>query len=301
MDAGAEDVQRVEGEDDATEGYKARSLEAFLRLVCGIACCPVPWMQADVRSMSNFDVAACSCGLFRDSCSASQGDTRREGSWCFTHWWLLSVVAVSAMPWCSGADKRRRVRIGTRQPASARHPGSRRPVRAGVLAPHCHRGALTSSFLLRAWASGALSATRQCVCGASCVPSASTHVQSAAAGPDQMRVVTCESAQRNLSCLSTVTAGLAGLPMHHRHRASLSPHRWMTGHLRRTRRCWSGCWRWTTWMLCTQTARACHDPVAGPDLVSVQSATRSEIRHVLGTPRPMLQVRLTMFCRLAPQ
>ncbi len=145
MDAGAEDVQRVEGEDDATEGYKARSLEAFLRLVCGIACCPVPWMQADVRSMSNFDVAACSCGLFRDSCSASQGDTRREGSWCFTHWWLLSVVAVSAMPWCSGADKRRRVRIGTRQPASARHPGSRRPVRAGVLAPHCHRGALTSS------------------------------------------------------------------------------------------------------------------------------------------------------------
>jgi hypothetical protein len=30
MDAGAEDVQRVEGEDDAVEGYKARSLEALL-------------------------------------------------------------------------------------------------------------------------------------------------------------------------------------------------------------------------------------------------------------------------------
>ncbi len=75
MDAGAEDVQRVEGEDDAAEGYKARSLKAVPRLVCGIACCPVPWMQAGVRSMSNFDVAASSCGLFRDSCLSRRYQT----------------------------------------------------------------------------------------------------------------------------------------------------------------------------------------------------------------------------------
>jgi hypothetical protein len=116
-----------------------------------------------------------------------------------------------------------------------------------------------------------------------------------------VRVVTSEHAQWDLSCLPGGTAGLAGRPMHCRQCDPLSWHRWTTGRLRQTRRCWSGCWRWTTWMLCTQTARACLDPVPGRELTRLQrpSLQRGLASFVCWPPlAPCCESGLiTMFCQ----